>query len=299
MRILITGAHGQLGTALVSGLEDCGQIYACSRDQIDITSATDIADFIASYNPNIIINTAAYTNVDGAETNSELAYEVNTTAVKNLVEAAKKSAAFLIHFSTDYVFDGTRRNSYDEAAAMNPINIYGKTKAAADAHIIANLDDYAIFRVAWLYGIQGNNFPKKILAAAAEKPALNIVDDQLGTPTSVGFISAAIKAYLGLVTHPAKPASGVYNLVPNGCASWYDFAMFLLENAVEKGANLQCLPAAINPIKSSQINQAAPRPPAVILNNKAIQQRLGVKFADWRDDAAKFVDDYQRNQNAL
>jgi dTDP-4-dehydrorhamnose reductase len=299
MRILITGAHGQLGSALADGLHANGEIFAYSHDQMDITSAADVEDITSSIKPNVIINTAAYTNVDGAENNKDLAYAVNIKAVENLVNAAKKNGAFLIHFSTDYVFDGTRCDSYDETTALNPINVYGETKAAADRFIMANLVDFAIFRVAWLYGINGNNFPAKILAAAAKKPALTVVDDQVGTPTSVDFITAAIKVYLQLDPSLKKSFCGVFNLVPNGCASWYDFAIFLLETAIEKGADLQCLPATVSPIKSMQINQAAKRPRAVKLNNYAIQQLLNVKFADWRGDAIKFVDDHLRSQNAI
>ena len=239
---LITGSKGQLGTELSKLLPDaiCADI-----DVLDITDEIAVKNFVHDNNVDVIINCAAYTAVDKAETDIELATKINVDGPKNLA----KSGAKVIHISTDYVFDGTGHKPYNPDEKTNPVSVYGKTKRAGELAVLENADVAVVIRTAWLYSTYGNNFVKTMRRLGAEKDSLNVVADQIGTPTYAADLADAIVKILPQMT---SENSGVYHFTNEGVCSWYDFASEIMELS-----NLKCV---VNPIKSSQYPTPAARP---------------------------------------
>ena len=195
-KILVTGAEGQVGRRLIETFSDSFEVTACSKKTLDITSADDVGRAFRRIKPNIVVNAAAYTKVDDAEINFEMAEAVNSEAVKNLALNCNLNGSLFIHFSTDYVFDGKNRGPYTEQSHPNPLNAYGKSKLCGDQFVFENSDNYLIFRLAWVYDSIGTNFPKKILNAAKIKRLLSVVSDQFGTPTSATFIAGSLFKFM-------------------------------------------------------------------------------------------------------
>ena len=183
MRILLTGKNGQVGWELQRALAPLGEVTACDREQLDLSDISQIRAKIRELRPQLIVNAAAYTAVDRAESEPEIAMQINATAPAAMAEAAKEVGALLIHYSTDYVFDGTSREPYTEDHATNPLNVYGKTKLAGEEAIRSSDASYLIFRTSWVYGARGKNFLLTILRLARERSELTIVNDQIGAPT--------------------------------------------------------------------------------------------------------------------
>ena len=287
--VLVTGANGQVGRNICSVFEDTFDVAGLSSRELDVGDAAVIHKIFDAVRPDIVINAAAYTKVDDAEKYSDLADRTNFHAVKYLCDACVNHNSLLVHFSTDYVFDGTKADSYSEEDHANPLNIYGWSKLAGDQFITENADKYLIFRLAWVYGNSGTNFPKKILEVAKGKDQLTVVDDQIGTPTSADFIANTVHHFIAAKDTSNKQGfNGLYNLVPNGTASWFEFAVRLLSRAEAMGFDLKCTAKDVIPIKSSHLSQPAKRPQRVVLDNRKIQQALGTRFARW--DA--YIDDF-------
>ena len=287
--VIVTGANGQVGRNICSVFEGSFNVIGLSSLELDIGEASAIQDVFDKVRPDIVINAAAYTKVDDAEINSDLAGQINFHAVKYLCDACLKHSSLLLHFSTDYVFDGVAKRPYSEEDQTNPLNAYGRSKSAADRHIIENADQYLIFRLAWVYDYAGMNFPNKILQAAKVQGQLAVVDDQIGTPTPADFIAKTVHQVIATEDASDKRAlNNVYNLVPDGEASWFDFAVCLLSRADALGFDLKCKAKDVTPIKSSCLAQPAKRPKSVVLDNKKIQQKLGIKFASWDE----YIDDF-------
>ncbi len=214
--IVVIGSKGMLGTELMSFLsQGKNRVIGLGRSDIDISRATCV-DLLIKLNPKIILNCAAYTNVDKAETERELCYATNVTGVKHIVEACRRTNCRLIHLSTDYVFDGTKKE-YREDDAKNPLNYYGITKAQGEDIILSSLDDFIIFRTSWLFGKHGKNFVRTILRLSQEKSMLKVVNDQIGSPTYAQDLAAFICTHLDL-------PSSIYHVTNQGTCSWYDFA---------------------------------------------------------------------------
>jgi len=287
--VLVAGANGQVGGNICRIFDGTFDVIGFSSHELDVGEASEIHKIFDMVRPDIVINAAAYTKVDDAEIYNDLADRTNFHAVKYLCDACLNHNSLLVHFSTDYVFDGTKADPYREEDYADPLNVYGHSKLAGDHYIIENAVQYLIFRLAWVYDNRGTNFPKKILQAAHGKDQLTVVDDQIGTPTPADFIATTVRQFIAARdTSNKQEFNGLYNLVPNGTASWFEFAVRLLSRAEAMGFHLKCKANDIIPIKSSHLSQPAKRPQRVVLDNRKIQQALGIRFALW--DA--YIDDF-------
>jgi len=298
--VLVTGANGQVGRNICKVFDDSFDVVGFSRRELDVGNAAAIQKIFDVVKPEIVINAAAYTKVDDSETYSDLADRTNFHAVKYLCDACLNHNSLLVHFSTDYIFDGTKTDFYSEEDRANPLNIYGRSKSAGDHYIIENANQYLIFRLAWVYDNSGANFPKKILEAAKGKDQLTVVDDQIGTPTSADFIATTVHQFIAAKdTSNKQEFNGLYNLVPNGMASWFEFAVRLLSRAEAMGFHLKCKANDIIPIKSSHLSQPAKRPQRVVLDNRKIQQALGIRFALWDEYIDDFLEQLRRQNDKI
>lgn len=287
--VLVTGANGQVGRHICRVFDGSSNVIGLSSRELDIGDFSAVQKTFDKVRPDIVINAAAYTKVDDAEINSDLADRTNFHAVKYLCDACLNHNSLLLHFSTDYVFDGVTTRLYSEEDHTNPLNAYGRSKLAGDNYIIENASQYLIFRLAWVYDHDGTNFPKKILQAAKFQDQITIVDDQIGTPTPADFIAKTVHQFITAKDFGDKSRlNTLYNLVPIGEASWFDFAVCLLSRAEELGFDLKCGAKGVMPINSSSLSQRAKRPSRAVLDNSKIQQELGTKFAPW----GMYVDDF-------
>ena len=261
MKVLILGSKGMLGTDLVEVFKD-EELYAYDIDEIDITDGAQVNDTIDEIRPECVINTAAYTDVDGAEDNKEVAFKVNAKAVEFIARACKKNGCVLVHISTDYVFDGLKKEGYNEDDIKNPINEYGYSKSKGEDYLIGVLDKYYLIRTSWLFGKNGKNFVNTILRIAKEKDELKVVNDQFGKPTYTKDLAKGIKSLF------EKPF-GIYHITNEGSCSWFDFAQEIVK--------LKKFETKVIPIKSDEMKKAAKRPNySILINNKT------EKLREWR-----------------
>lgn len=228
MRVMVTGASGQLGKCLQGVLAGSGhEVIAVGHKELDITDRAAVDRFVDVKKPDIIINAAAYTAVDRAEEEAELAFQVNAQAVGNLADASNAAGAILIHVSTDYVFDGSSRTPYKETDSVNPMGTYGESKLAGEREA-GRAQRHIIVRTAWVFSEYGNNFLKTMVKLGRERESLSIVDDQIGTPTYAGDLASALVS-LGL----DQPANGVYHFSGGDSCSWYEFASAIFATCAE------------------------------------------------------------------
>jgi dTDP-4-dehydrorhamnose reductase len=271
-KVLITGAKGMLGHALIEILKPEYDVIFFSHQELDITDSSRIEKILEREKPSILINSAAYTKVDDCETNIELAHRVNGQAVREMAQVCQSKGIFLIHFSTDYVFDGCKQTSYREEDETNPLNIYGKSKLEGEKEIVRFLSEFLIIRTSWLYGPNGPNFVDKILQLANEvrsgqRKELQVVDDQTGSPTYTVDLARAVKFLL------AKKIQGIFHVTNWGSCSWYDFAKEILR--ISRYDNVP-----IKKIKSQDIKRPAKRPAYSILSNDRLEN-LGYRMQSW------------------
>ena len=267
-RYLVTGAAGMLGTDIVAALAG-RDVTALARTDLDITDAAAVAHAVEGFD--VVINTAAYTRVDDAETDEAAALALNGTAVGNLATAAATHGATLVHYSTDYVFDGEGTSPYDEYAAIGPRSAYGRTKAHGERLALeANGDRTHIIRTAWLYGEHGTSFPATMLRLAGERETLAVVDDQVGQPTWTADLAAQTVALLD-----SGVPEGIWHGTNSGQGSWFDFARAVFENA---GLD----PERITPTGSSQFVRPAPRPAYSVLGHDGWSAAGLTPLRDWR-----------------
>jgi len=272
VRILLTGRGGQVGSVLERALAPLGELRACDRAQIDLSDLGSIGAKIRSERPEVIVNAAAYTAVDRAEREPELALQVNFHAVRELAQAACSLGALLVHFSTDYVFDGEKASPYVESDAPNPINVYGRSKLEGERAIAASGCRYLVFRTGWVYAAAGRNFLRAILDAAKGKPELRVVDDQHGAPTSSQDIAAAVARILARPDLAQK--GGVYHLTAGGETTWHGFAKAILD---AKGIRTPLVA-----IPGREFPAAARRPQNSRLSNAKLAADFGIALPDWR-----------------
>lgn len=270
----MTGRAGQVGSMLQPLLAPLGEVVAVGRGELDLFDADAIRRKVAGERPAIIVNAAAYTAVDRAQTEREAAFAVNDTAVRVLAEEAGKLDALLVHFSTDYVFDGEKTAPYVETDATRPLGVYGESKLAGERAIAASGCRHFIFRTSWVYGPGGRNFVQAIAAAAQSRPELRVVNDQHGAPTSSRAIAMAVASLLADGAHRSKP-SGIYHLSAAGRTTWYEFAREILAH---KG-----LRVPVVPVPSSYYPTPTQRPKNSLLDNGKLRATFGVSLADWRD----------------
>lgn len=299
-RILILGRTGQVGWELRRRLFCSGEVVALDQPVIDFTSADSIRNSVRDVKPAVIVNAAAYTAVDKAEQEIELSTAINSTAPGILAEEAKKLGSLLIHYSTDYVFDGTGPEPYLETDRPNPINAYGRTKLAGDEAIQSVGGDHLIFRTTWVYGPRGNNFLLTMLRFAQQRPELRIVNDQIGAPTSSECIAQVTADVLARVCNAQGSRldgrSGIFNLTTTGSTSWYGFAKTIFESAEE---SLGIKTPNLVPILTTEFPSPASRPKNSRLSGRLLEQTFGVHMPSWQDALASVLESLKEASTAL
>lgn len=284
MRILILGKNGQVGTELQNYFRNEPEVLALDRsdDGGDLTKLDSLCDRIRSYCPNIVFNAAAYTAVDKAETDRDLAYIVNAEAVGFIAKACEEVGAVLVHYSTDYVFDGEGSEMHTESDPTAPLNYYGITKLAGEEAIQATNAKVLIFRTSWVYSVHGHNFIKTMLCLAKTKDALNVVADQIGAPTSATMI-AEVSAQLGVRVAKGEDAlCGLYNLVPHGETSWCELARYVVNYAEKIGVKQVLRTENIKGISTLEYFTSARRPLNSRLNNQKMCTIFDGEIYDWQ-----------------
>lgn len=284
MRIMITGASGQLGLALnelMLEIEDYEVLrtdaIACEDTSIktlDITNEAEVTDYVERIRPQVIINCAAFTAVDLCESEQEKAYHVNAVGPKNLSVAAEHVGAKLVHISTDYVYDGQGKRPYTEEDLPNPVSVYGSTKLAGDEFIKANCSKYFILRTAWVYG-EGKNFVRTMLRLAQTNTKVRVVSDQYGSPTSAAELARVILYLIKTESY------GLYHATCEGSTSWYDFAVTIFKEAG--------LTVEVEPISTSEYKAPARRPLYSVLDNKALRERHSYVMLDWKEAFQEYI----------
>ena len=282
-RILIVGAYGQVGRELQRSFADAGEIIARDRDTVDLAAPDQVRAMVRSAAPAIILNAAAYTAVDRAESEPEQALAVNARAPGILAEEALRAGALLVHYSTDYVFDGSKAGPWVETDEPNPLNVYGASKLAGEEVIQQAGGKYLIFRTSWVYGPHGQNFLLTMLRLGRERESLDIVDDQFGAPTSSIELADAthtiVDGVLAGQYGSAENWAGLYHMTCSGSASWCGFARAIFTRAQ---ALLGGKMPALNPIPSSEYPTPARRPQNSVLSNEKLHACFGVHLAPWQ-----------------
>lgn len=272
MVVLVTGGKGQFGQALQSIAARYPEIdlHFASSAEADITSLENLEAIFTKTQPQFCINAAAYTAVDKAESESEKAYEINVTGAKKLAQACQKFGTTLLHISTDFVFDGHQKTPYQETDATNPQGVYGLTKLKGEQAIAEVFEQYYIIRTSWLYSNFGHNFMKTMLRVASERPSLNVVNDQIGTPTHAVDLADALLQ----IIQSGKQAYGIYHFSNEGVASWYDFAKEIFA--------VNDVHVELNAIPTSAYPTPAKRPEYSVLDKTKIKSVFGIQIQDWK-----------------
>jgi dTDP-4-dehydrorhamnose reductase len=295
-KILLTGKSGQVGFELAKLLPALGEVVAPDRREMDLQSPDSTRRMIRDVRPELIVNAAAYTDVSKAELEKDKARAVNAEAPEIMAEEGKKIGSVLLHYSTDYVFDGTKTCPYDEEDKPNPINVYGETKLAGEHAVQHSGVFYLIFRTAWVYGMKGRNFLTTVLQLATEREELTVVRDQIGAPTWSREIAVATKDILVQLAECGQNSlsklNGVYHLTSAGQANRFDFANAILEEASRTTLDARQLPIAIRsrpiiarriiPVTTERYPSPARRPAYSVLSNKKLQRVFGIALPDWR-----------------
>jgi dTDP-4-dehydrorhamnose reductase len=285
MKVLITGKGGQLAWELEQLAPDLYNVISVGKDELDVTNEKLVSTFIAETKPNLVINAAAYTAVDQAEKNIELAYAVNKLGVKYVAQACKEIGARILHISTDFIFDGTNTSPYQTDTKPNPLNVYGASKLAGDIVLNEILPEASVIvRTAWVYSANGNNFVKSMLRLMQVKPQLGIIYDQVGTPTW----AKGLAQWLWIIA--AKPeVTGTYHWTDAGVASWYDFALAIQELGLEKGLLSNAIP--VLPIPTSAYPTPAKRPAFSVIDKSSAEEVSGLNTTHWRKQLSSMMDE--------
>lgn len=284
-RILVTGKDGQVGFALMQVLGELGTVTAVGRKECDLADPRAIRALIERSAPDIIVNPAAYTAVDRAETELELAHAVNELAPRVFAEEAARRGALLVHYSTDYVFAGDVPGALSEDAPTGPKSVYGRSKLAGEDAIRASSCRHVVLRTSWVFGAHGGNFLKTILRLAQERDALRIVADQSGAPTSAGLIAAVTAEILRQYAAAPDDASllGTYHLAAGGETTWHGYARHVVEQAASRGMAFKLSPQDITPIATAEYPLPAPRPANSLLDTRRLRARFKLDLPDWRE----------------
>ncbi len=289
MKILLTGKDGQVGFALYKKLASTGGVIATNRNELNLENPDVIRAFIEKIKPDIIINAAAYTDVDKAETEIELAYKVNTEAPKVLAEKASQLNIPIIHFSTDYVFDGLKNEPYEETDQANPQSIYGKTKWEGE-EAVRQHKKHIILRTSWVFSSHGQNFLKTILKLIQEKTTLNIVNDQKGKPTSADAIAEVVHTIVKTILNkPSFNDFGTYHIALEGETNWYQYACFINDEAIRLGLKTMMTSQEIKSIQSDLYPTIAKRPINSILNITKIKETFMIELPNWKLEVAAVI----------
>lgn len=277
MRILLFGKTGQVGSGLVKDLRSVGTVRCVGRETADLSDLAAVENVIRDEHPDVVINAAAYTHVDQAEKEPQLADLINAKAPGVMAEMTHAMNAWLIHYSTDYVFDGDSTEPYTEDMAISPNSVYGRSKAAGEEAIRRAADHYLILRTSWVYSNHGRNFLNTVLRLAKQQQELRIVNDQTGTPTYSRALSAGTVAIVRkLAEGQDNQEAGIFNLTCRGATTWYGFAREIFRLAGIENVH-------INPITTSEFPTLARRPGYSVLDNTKAEKAYGVRLPDWRD----------------
>ncbi len=280
--VLLLGATGQVGHALRRTLAPLGRVHTPGRAAVDLTDLKSVREAVRELGPDLIVNAAAYTDVDGAEEEPERAARINAEAPRVLAEAAQEARAWLVHYSTDYVFDGTKRAPYTEADAPSPISVYGRTKRDGEAAIQAVGGRHLILRTSWMYSRRRSNFVRTMLGLARENDRLTVVDDQIGVPTWAGWCAEATASVCErLLAGDDMPEAGCYHLAGTGQTSWYGLARAVF-------AQFGRTDVAVEPVSSGEYETAAPRPAYTVLDSSRARAAFDLPATTWTAQLARF-----------
>lgn len=284
MKILLTGKNGQVGFELQRALAPLGEVVAVDHQECDLADADAIRRLVAEVRPQVIINPAAYTAVDKAEAEPVLAQAINAIAPGVFGEEAARLGALVIHYSTDYVFDGSKPGAYQESDAPNPQSVYGQTKLAGEQALQASGADHLIFRTSWVFGAHGANFAKTMLRLAAERDGLKIVADQFGAPTSAALLADVTAQVLGRFKREGRAgfSFGLYHLVAGGCTTWHEYAQTVVRAALAASKPLKLTADDILPITTADYPLPAPRPSNSRLDTIRLRQTFGLELPEWQ-----------------
>jgi dTDP-4-dehydrorhamnose reductase len=281
-RLLILGSSGQVGVELQRRMADAGEIIVLGRDTVDLARPEQMRGIVRSARPDVILNAAAYTAVDRAESEPDLARSINAVAPGVLAEEALRLGALLVHYSTDYVFDGSKTGSWLETDATNPLNVYGGTKLAGEQAIQQVGGQFLIFRTSWVYGSHGKNFLFTMLRLGRERERLSIIDDQIGAPTTSSELAKATRdiviSVLSENVDSMAGGSGVYHMTCSGSVSWCGFARAIFARA---GVLLDGKKPEVAPISSDEYPTPAKRPMNSVMSNEKLNARFGIRLASW------------------
>ena len=296
-RVLLIGANGQLGHTLADALKTLGEVKALTRLEADLSDPwvldETLKPIVQSFKPHAIVNAAAYTAVDKAETERDVARRVNAHSVGLLAQLAQSVNAVLVHYSTDYVFDGNGTRPWVEDDETNPLSVYGQTKWLGEKSVAQHCARHLILRTSWVVGVHGNNFLKTMLRLASERDALRVVADQIGAPTSTQLLAQVTLTTLEAMLQAKLDDSrfGTYHVACSGETSWHAYARYIIAGATKRGAHFKVKPEAIEPILTSDYPLPAPRPANSRLNTNKVRTNFGVALPSWQEGVDTVLDD--------
>ncbi|AOV17463.1 dTDP-4-dehydrorhamnose reductase [Acidihalobacter aeolianus] len=292
MKILLLGRNGQVGWELQRSLAPLGEVVALDRHGADycgdLSDLDGIAETVRQVRPGVIVNAAAYTAVDKAESEPELAHTVNGLAPGVLAHEAKRLGALLVHYSTDYVFAGDGETPWREADPVAPLSVYGRTKLEGERAIAALTSNHLIFRTSWVYAARGGNFAKTMLRLAGERERLTVIDDQFGAPTGAELI-ADVTAHAVSQAMGNSRLRGIYHLAAGGTTTWNAYARFVIASALELGATLKAGAEAVDPVPTSAFPTPAKRPHNSRLDTSKLQADFGLALPPWQQGVARML----------
>jgi dTDP-4-dehydrorhamnose reductase len=300
MNILLLGHHGQVGFELQRALAPLGTVTSLDFPETDFLNLDQLAATVRKHNPVVIVNAAAYTAVDKAESDSATAHAINGAAVGVLAAQAKQLNALLVHYSTDYVFNGSGTRPWVETDTPQPLSVYGHSKLAGETAIRNSGCDHFILRTSWVYAARGQNFVRTILRLAGERDSLSVINDQIGAPTYAGFLADSTARIIECdAGNPATRAArlGTYHITSRGEASWHDLASHAVQCALDYGATLKVTPERIVAITTSQYPLPAPRPSNSRMCVDKFEGTFGITCPDWRTDCRNVVNELIRGAN--
>ena len=296
MKILLFGANGQVGWELQRSLRPLGELVALDRRSVglcgDLTDLDGIQDTVRQVAPDVIVNAAAYTAVDKAESDAEIAQLVNAAAPCALAEAANAAGALLVHYSTDSVFDGSGSKPWVETDPTGPLNVYGKTKLEGEQHIANECAKHLIFRTSWVYAARGDNFAKTMLRLAQEQETLNVINDQFGAPTGADLI-ADVTAHVIAQVHKRPSSAGLYHLAASGETTWFDYAKYVVDQSLRAQLAPEIIVKTIIPLVTCAFPTAAQRPHNSRLNTAKLQHTFGLQLAPWQQGVTRMLAESQ------
>lgn len=287
MKILLLGANGQVGWELQRSLEPLGELHAAGRSQADLEQPDSLRALVAQLQPDVIVNAAAHTAVDKAESEPDRAQAINAEAPGLLAQLAAQRGAWLVHYSTDYVFDGSGHRPWAEDDPTGPLSVYGRTKLAGEAAIRASGARHLIFRTSWVYASRGGNFARTMLRLAAERETLRVIDDQIGAPTGADLV-ADVTAH-ALRHAMAKDITGTFHLAAGGHTSWHGYAQFVIEAARRHRPDLPLKVQAVEAIPTSAYPTPAQRPLNSRLDTNRLQSTFGLHLPHWHTGVLRML----------